>query len=266
MLRITNLICGYNGKEVIRNISFSVKPGEILGIIGPNGAGKTTLFRAISRVIKPWSGEITYNERNILKISIRALAREIAVLPQLLGLTFPFQVKDFIALGRVPHLGRLESLKKKDYEIIDQAIRLTNIAELQGRFITEISGGELQRVLLAQALIQQPNVLLLDEPTTHLDIGHQVEVMDLVKKLNREQNLTIIMVLHDLNLASEYCDRLILLKQGKIHSSGTPAEVLIYQNIETVYETVVVVRENPMSGKPYIFLVPKDRWGGKQVN
>lgn len=260
MLQITNLICGYNGKEIIKGISFVVKPGEVLGVIGPNGAGKTTLFRAISRVIRPWNGKITYNERDILEIPIKLLAREIAVLPQLLQLGFPFQVKDFIAMGRMPHLGRWESLKRKDQTIIDEAIQLANVKELENRFITEISGGELQRVFLAQALTQQPKVLLLDEPMAHLDIGHQIEVMDLVKKLNREQKLTIIMVLHDLNMAGEYCDRLILLNQGQIHSSGVPAEVLTYQNIETVYQTVVVVKENPMSGKPYIFLVPKDKW------
>ena len=260
MLEIKNLVCRYGDKEVIKDISFSVNQGEILGIIGPNGAGKTTLFRAISRVINPVNGQINYQGRDLLAMPLAHRAREIAVLPQLLQIVFPYRVDDFIALGRLPHLGRLESLKNSDKEIINQAIKRTNIEELQDRLITEVSGGELQRILLAQALAQQPKLLLLDEPTTHLDIGHQVEVMDLIKQLNQQEKLTIMMVLHDLNLAGEYCDRLILMNQGRIHSIGTPAEVLTYQNIEAVYHTVVVVRENPISGKPYVILVPKQRW------
>lgn len=260
LLKVQHLACGYNSKKVIQDISFTVVPGEIVGIIGPNGAGKTTLFRVITRLLKAWSGEVRYRGRNIQSIPTREVARLIAVLPQALPLTFPFTVLDFILMGRSPYLGRWQGIQESDLKIANEIMRLTEIKELSNRYITELSGGELQRVLLAQALTQQPELLLLDEPTAHLDIGHQVEILDLIKKLNQEKHLTLVMVLHDLNLASNYCDRLILLNEGKIHSMGTPKEVLTYQNIETVYKTLVVVKENPISKRPHILLVPKDRW------
>ena len=142
----------------------------------------------------------------------------------------------------------------------DNIMRLTEVNSLKNRFVTELSGGELQRVILSQALVQEPELLLLDEPTSHLDIGHQVEIMDLIRRLNREKKLTILMVLHDLNLAGEYCDKLILLDKGKIHKSGMPNEVLNYQDIETVYKTVVVIKENPITQRPHVLLIPKDKW------
>jgi len=287
LLRIQNLTAGYQDKPVIQDISFTILPGEVVGIIGPNGAGKTTLFRVISRLLKPFSGEVRYDGKNIQEIPVRELARLIAVLPQNLPLTFPFTVLDFVLMGRLPHLGRWQSTQKSDYEIAREMMQLTEIKDLTNRYVTELSGGELQRVLLAQALTQQPELLLLDEPTSHLDIGHQIEIMDLIKRLNcglriancelgnpksvhgesvqdeseiRNPKLTILMVLHDLNLAGEYCDRIILLNKGKIHQMGSPKEVLTYQNIEAVYKTVVVVKENPITARPHIILVPKERW------
>lgn len=280
LLKIQNLTAGYAGKPVIQDISFTIIPGELVGIIGPNGAGKTTLFRLLTRLLKPWAGEVRYRGRNVLDIPSQELARYVAVLPQNLPMVFPFTVTDFILMGRLPHLKRWQSFREHDLEITQAVMKMTEIKDLEARYITELSGGELQRVLLAQALAQEPELLLLDEPTSHLDIGHQVEIMDLIKRLNKpvastEQRvtrnnpslltthyspLTIIMVLHDLNLAGEYCDRMILLSEGKIHSMGSPKEVLTYQNIEKVYKTVVVVKENPITGKPYIILVPKEKW------
>jgi iron complex transport system ATP-binding protein len=260
LLKIQNLTAGYAGKPVIQDISFTITPGEVVGIIGPNGAGKTTLFRLLTRLLKPWSGEVRYRGRNVQDIQTRELARYIAVLPQSLPMAFPFTVTDFILMGRLPHLKRWQSFREHDYEVTQAVMKLTEIKDLSARYITELSGGELQRVFLAQALAQEPELLLLDEPTSHLDIGHQVEIMDLIKRLNKENNITVLMVLHDLNLAGEYCDRLILLDEGKIHAMGSPKEVLTYQNIEKVYKTVVVVKENPITGKPYIILVPKEKW------
>jgi iron complex transport system ATP-binding protein len=282
MLKIQNLTAGYGDKPVIRNISFTVLPGEVVGIIGPNGAGKTTLFRVISGLIKPASGEVRYEKRPIAGISIKERARKIAVLPQTLPLTFSFTVEDFILLGRLPHLDRWQAIGDEDRKVALDMMRLTEVSALRNRYITELSGGELQRVLLAQALTQEPELLLLDEPTSHLDIGHQVEIMDLIKRLNRSSEhanagvqssetlrselrtvnseLTILMVLHDLNLAGEYCDRLILLSTGEIHAMGAPHDILTYQNIEAVYKTVVVVKDNPITGRPHIILVPKERW------
>jgi iron complex transport system ATP-binding protein len=163
-------------------------------------------------------------------------------------------------MGRLPHKGRLQPMSEADRKIAEATMKMTEVDSLAGRSITELSGGELQRVFLAQALAQEPELLLLDEPTSHLDIAHQVEIMDLIRRLNREKGLTILMVQHDLNLAGMYCDRLLLIGEGRIRANGAPGEVLTYQNIEAVYKTVVVVRDNPLTGRPHVFLVPKERW------
>jgi iron complex transport system ATP-binding protein len=179
------------------------------------------------------------------------------VLPQVLEIAFSFGVAEFVAMGRYPHLRRFERLKRNDLRVVEEAMEATDVLHLRERRISELSGGERQRVILAQAFAQEPRLLLLDEPTTHLDIGHQVEVLSIIRKLNREKGLTIIMILHDLNLASEYCNWLILLKEGRIFKEGPPKDVLTYQNIEDVYRTSVVVGESPVSSKPHVFLVPE---------
>jgi len=258
MLKLSNLSSGYFGNDVIKNISFEINDGEFVGIIGPNGSGKTTLFRTITKIILEYHGEILYNNKEVWNWRVRELAREIAVVPQFLLLAFHFNVYDFIALGRSPYLGRFESLSIRDKEIIGRSMQITECLHLGERLVTELSGGELQRVFLAQALTQEPKLLLLDEPTSHLDIGHQVDILHLLKKLNKEQGLTILIILHDLNLASDYSERLILLDEGKIYKMGSPVEVLTYQNIEAVYKTVVVVKENPITKKPYVIVVPKE--------
>ncbi|MDI6703661.1 MAG: ABC transporter ATP-binding protein [bacterium] len=258
MLEVFNLTCGYNGrKEVIKDVSFHVRRGDFIGIIGPNGSGKTTLFRALTKILPIWQGEILYEGEDIRKISSKELAKKVAVLPQILEITFPFTVSEFVMMGRFPHLERFEKVKEGDLEVVRRAIESTDTLSLRDRKIGELSGGERQRVLLAQALAQQPELLLLDEPTTHLDISHQVDILDMVKRLSLEKDLTIISILHDLNLASEYCKRLILLKEGKIFKEGTPGDVLTCQDIKEVYNTVVVVDKSPISFKPHLFLYSK---------
>ena len=258
LLKIDGLICGYDNARVLKGITFTVKRGDFLGIVGPNGAGKTTLFRAITRTLKPWKGRILYCGEELSQISPRDLAKKVAVLPQILEVPFSFSVEDFVLMGRFPYLRRLERVSKSDLEIVKTAMVLTDVLELGERKFFELSGGERQRAILAQALAQEPELLLLDEPTSHLDIGHQVEILDLVRKLNREKKVTVIMVVHDLNLASEYCDRLILLKEGSIFKTGTPGEVLTYEIIEKVYNTLVIVHKNPLSSKPHVLLVPAE--------
>ncbi|MBI4711806.1 MAG: ABC transporter ATP-binding protein [Planctomycetes bacterium] len=260
MLKISNLTSGYIDKDVIKDISFEIRQGEFVGFVGPNGSGKTTLFRTISKIIPAYRGGLAYKDKEIRDWPVKSLAREIAVVPQFLLLTFPFTVRDFIGLGRIPHLDRFSAVSRRDNEVIEQSMRITECAGLGDRLVTELSGGELQRVFLAQALAQEPKLLLLDEPTAHLDIGHQVEIMHLLKRLNKEQGITILIILHDLNQAGEYSDRIILFNEGRVYKTGTPVEVLNYQDIETVYKTVVVVKDNPISGKPYVIPVPKDRW------
>lgn len=259
MLKVSNLTCGYDGRRILKGISFEVNKGDFLGIIGPNGAGKTTLFRAMTKILPILEGKIIYDGKDLTKISNKELAKKVAVLPQILEIIFPFTVLEFVKMGRFPHLERFEKIKATDLEVVEKALEVTDVLPLKDRKINELSGGERQRVILAQSLAQEPQLLLLDEPTTHLDISHQVDILDVVRKLSKEKNLTIIAILHDLNLASEYCERLILLKEGKIFKAGTPQEVLTYQNIEDVYKTVVVVDKSPISFRPHVFLVPKER-------
>ncbi|GAG32643.1 unnamed protein product, partial [marine sediment metagenome] len=240
ILNVKDLSCGYSGPDVIRDVSFSVKEGDFLGIIGPNGSGKTTLFRAITRILALRKGNVLYKGKDVFGISPRDFAREVAVMPQILEIPFTFSVEEFVLMGRFPHTGRFEAAEEKDRRILEDVLNLTDTSSLRERKICELSGGERQRVILAQGFAQEPRLLLLDEPTAHLDISHQVRILDLLKKLNRNNNLTVIVVLHDLNLASSYCDRLILLKEGAVFRDASPQSVLTYQHIEEVYKTIVV--------------------------
>jgi iron complex transport system ATP-binding protein len=198
---------------------------------------------------------VVFQGEDLKKISVKQYAQQVAVIPQRMELPFNLSVEEFVTLGRFAHLGRFDPLRQNDREIVRQTLELTELIDLKDQDINEISGGELQRVILAQGFAQRPQVLILDEPTTHLDITHQIRILNLLKKMNRESNLTIIMSIHDLNLASEYCDSLILLSQGRIFKEGDPHAVVTYKNIEEVYKTLVVVKENPISGKPYVVLV-----------
>jgi len=257
ILEVKDLVCGYR-TFFLKDISFKVKTGEFFGIIGPNGSGKTTLLRAITRVLKPKKEEIYFEGKNIWQMRLKELAKKIAVVSQNPGISF-ITVEDFVLLGRIPHYKKFQFLEtKEDLEIAKRCMALTDILKIQDQPVGEISGGERQLALIARALCQEPKLLLLDEPTTHLDITHQTKILDLIKKLNKEFELTVIMVLHDLNLASEYCNRLLLMSEGRVYKIGSPQEVLTYQVIEEVYKTVVVVDKSPLSSRPYIFVVTEE--------
>ncbi|MDD5449708.1 MAG: ABC transporter ATP-binding protein [Candidatus Omnitrophica bacterium] len=257
LLKVENLSSGYSSRPVIKGLNFSVDKGEFIGIIGPNGAGKSTLIKTISRAMRPSAGHVYYDAKDIYKISLNESARSIAVVPQDTLIIFEFLVKDIVMMGRFPHIKRFKRETEADFKAVARCLDLTNTGGLAKRLINELSAGERQRVIIAKALAQEPGLLILDEPTSHLDISHQIEIFDLLKRLTKEEGLTIICVLHDLNLAAEYCDRLILMNEGLIREQGAPKEVLTYEIIEEIYKTVVVVGENPVSKKPYIFLVPK---------
>jgi iron complex transport system ATP-binding protein len=258
MLEIKNLTCGYDSKFILQDINFKISARELIGIIGPNGSGKTTLLRAITKVIRPKKGEILLEKENIEKFSFKELAKKIAVVSQNSVANF-MAVEEFVLLGRIPHRKKLQFLETKvDERIAQEAMALTGTLQLKERFIGDLSGGERQLVVIARALAQEPRLLLLDEPTSHLDIAHQVKILDLIKRLNKENGITVIIVLHDLNLASQYCDRLILFNNGFIYKAGPPQKVLTYEIIEEVYKTVVLVKENPISSKPYVFLVSEE--------
>lgn len=259
LLRINNLSGGYYKVTVIKDICLEVKRGDFLGIIGPNGSGKTTLLRLMSKALFPQNGRIAFRGKDIAGMDLKDFAQLTAFVAQDTVINFSFTVLEIVLMGRIPHLKRLQLEAKEDYLIAEKALFLTDTLHLKDKKIDELSSGERQRVIIAKALAQEPLLLFLDEPTSHLDIGHQIQIMDLLKKLNRQNNLSIVMVLHDLNLASEYCNRLVLLNEGSIFKDGSPREVLTYQNIEAVYKTVVVVNNNPINSKPYVVLVSRER-------
>lgn len=266
MVEIKDLTCGYNGRFLLKDVNLKIEQKELMGIIGPNGSGKTTLIRAITRILRLKKGNIFFEGRDIWKVELSELAKKIAVVSQNHPTNF-MTVQEFVLLGRIPHFKRLQFLEtKEDLEIAKRAMILTDTFNFKDRPLEEISGGERQLVFIARALTQQPQLLILDEPTAHLDITHQVVILDLIKRLNKELGLTVIMVLHDLNLASEYCQRLVLMNAGRIHKMGIPEEVLDYRIIEEVYKTVIVVETNPISSKPYILVVSEDQRQKKRIN
>lgn len=245
----------YAKEWVLKDVSFQISEGEFLGIIGPNGSGKTTLLKIIDRILMPQEGKIYINGDNINEMKRNALARLIAVVPQDSPIIFSFSVKEIVLMGRAPHLGKLRFEGKKDYEIVQRAMEVTDTLSFSERSINELSGGERQRILIARALAQQPQIILLDESTAFLDIKHQIDFFDLIKTLNKKEGMTVISVTHDINLASLYCDRMILLNAGNIHCVGTPEEVITESNIKEVYETNVSVDRNPQTGLPRVTLM-----------
>jgi len=261
ILEIEKVECGYGSNRILRGVDFAVKEGEVIGIIGPNGSGKTTLLRAITRVLPLTAGAVRFKGKPLSAIEPKNLAKEIAVVSQGADAAFSgITVEETVLLGRIPHFTRYQWVEKKaDFEIIEEAMRLTGVAGFRERDLANLSGGERQRVFIARALAQKPQLLLLDEPTTHLDITHQVGILDLMRKLNKTLGLTVIMVLHDLNLASEYCNRIALLNEGRIQSSGPPEDVINFQTIEEVYKTLVVVDKSPVSGKPHVFVASEEK-------
>jgi len=258
ILKVEDLTTGYDKIPIIKDICLEVPYGAFLGIIGPNGAGKSTLFKAIAKVLPPWQGRILYKGKDIKSIPQREFAKEISILSQFQLIPFSFTVEEFILMGRYPHRNRLEALRPSDYKILEDVIELLDISHYRKKKVSSLSGGEMQRVVLAQGLAQEPDLLLLDEPTSHLDIGHQIKILDLIKYLSEDKHLTVIVILHDLNLASIYCDTVVLLKDGEIFKSGNIRDVLNYSNIVYVYDTTVVVEKDPVLSRPHIFLVPGD--------
>lgn len=252
LLELKQVSCGYRMREILPEINLKIEEGEFVGIIGPNGSGKTTLLRTISRVLPPVRGEVIFRGRNLYHLRSREVAREIAVVPQDTLINFPFTVEDIVLLGRLPYLGRFQWERSYDRAVAYNVMALTDTLELAQRLVTELSGGERQRVIIARALAQEAKVLLLDEPTTHLDINHQIEILELLSKLNFEQKMTIILISHDLNFAAQYCHRLVMLKGGKIFMDGEPSRVLTPENINRVYQTRVMVINNPVTGSPCI--------------
>lgn len=254
ILNIQNISCGYL-KFQLSDIHIDIPKGSFTGIIGPNGSGKTTLFRAITGTLPLKTGKIMLSDKDLRSFTLQQRAQNIAIVSQFIE-AGDMSVEDYVLMGRIPYHSRFNFFEsEEDYRIARKYLKMTDTWRFKDQLMSELSGGEQQLAGIARALTQQPQLLLLDEPTSHLDITHQVHILNLLQQLNQEMGLSVLMVIHDLNLASEYCDRLILIHEGKVHHQGKPEEVLTFQNIEDVYKTVVITQRNPLSGKPAVFLV-----------
>ena len=257
VLTIDGIDCSYGSVNVLKDIQFAVNSGEFLGILGPNGSGKTTLLRSISRVLKPQKGTILIGNENIYKMKTVQVAKQLAVVPQSTPVTFDFTSLEVVLMGRNPHMPRFKMESKKDLAIARNSMELTRTWEFADRPVTELSGGERQRVIIARALTQEPKILLLDEPTTHLDISNQLEIMDLIKRLCKTKKLLIVAVFHDFNLAARYCESIILLNDGKIVAVGKSNETLTSENVRKVFNVDTIVKKHPVTG--YLHVIPISR-------
>jgi iron complex transport system ATP-binding protein len=256
-IRLNQVSFSYSDTPVLHRIDLVVEKGEMVAFLGPNGSGKTTLIKLISGILRPTEGQIHLDGSILSRLKRREVAQRVAVVPQQFHMPFAFTLREVVLLGRTPFLSAFSDEAERDRRVVQQAIDSIGIAELKGRFFNELSGGERQKAILAMALAQEPKLLLLDEPTAHLDINHQVEILDLVKSLNQERGVTVIGAVHDLNLAALYFDRVILLKEGRIFADGTPAEVLTENTIKEVFSASVVVTEHPLTKAPHILITPK---------
>jgi iron complex transport system ATP-binding protein len=247
-LEIKGVQFSYGSMPALESISLGVEAGEVLSLVGPNGSGKTTLLKCINRILKPKRGTILVEGRDVSKVELKDLAHCLGYVPQSAPSSFPLTVYDTVLLGRKPHVNW--KLGEKDKEIAFGVLRLMKLDDMALRLFNELSGGEKQKVLMARAFSQEPQVLLLDEPTSNLDLRHQLEVLGLIVDMVRERGLSAVMAMHDLNLASRFSTKIVMLKQGKIYAAGEPREILNSDNIKEVYGVETTI--NSDSGRPYI--------------
>lgn len=258
MIKIKDISAGYLPEvKVLDEINCDIAEGSFCGIIGRNGAGKSTLLRILCGLMKPFSGKIIINGTDISRLSKKDLSKTLSFMPQNPDTELAFSVEEFVMFGRYPHMNIFKTPSGKDRAAVNEALEFTGTVLLAKRPVNELSGGEKQKVLMAQTIVQETGILVLDEPASHLDIGGQSDILNLLRTLNGRRGKTVIVTLHDLNAAGEFCDNLILLQDGKIRNSGKPECVLNREDIEEVYKTKVAVHKNPVSGKPYIIPVNK---------
>lgn len=250
MIDVCGVHLAYGAEQILEEVSFRSGAGEFLGIIGPNGSGKTTLLKAMSRVLSPSRGAVLLDGRSLDLFSPRELSRRIAVVPQAAEAGYDFTVSDVVMMGRYPHIGRLGKETAVDREMGYRAMEVTGVLHMKDRSVQSISGGELQRVIIARALAQEPKVLLLDEPTAHLDLGQQIGILQTMKEMSGK--IAVIGVFHDLNYAAHYCDRLIALASHRVLAMGEPVEVLTPSLIHEAFGIRVDVRKNPATGRPFV--------------
>ncbi len=256
--RAERLVSGYDDKTIIHGIDLEIPKNKISVIIGANGCGKSTLLKTMAKLIKPTEGDVTLDGKAINKYPPKQLARTLGLLPQSPVVPDGITVADLVGRGRFPHQSLFSGWSKKDYEAVEEAMEFMNIQQFANHDIDELSGGQRQRVWIAMALAQQTDILLLDEPTTFLDITYQVEILDLLTNLNRTYGTTIVMVLHDINLSARYADYIFAVKEGKLIAEGKPAEVLTSDLVKSVFDLNCVVIQDPVSHTPLV--IPKGRY------
>ncbi|MBI4787759.1 MAG: heme ABC transporter ATP-binding protein [Chloroflexi bacterium] len=256
-LRGQDITFSYNHKPVLDGISIQVLPGEIVGLLGPNGSGKSTLIKLLSRVLVPQDGRVWIDGHELSRLGQRQIARRIAVVPQVFEMPTGFTAFEVVLMGRTPHLSWLQSESACDREIARAAMLATGTWSLADRYVDQLSGGERQRVIIARALAQEPQVLLLDEATAHLDVRHQIEIMEIVQRFARERELAVLIIFHDLNLAAQYCDRIVLLKDGKVFANGSPREVITREGLRAVYGVEMCVFPHPDNQLPAALIASK---------
>ena len=256
LLKIENVDTYYGRAQALKRICLQISEGELVTILGANGSGKTTLLKLTAGLLTVQAGQIAVHSRAIGDYTARELARRMAYVPQSVPVTFAFTVLQVVMMGRAPHLGMLGFEGEQDLTQAWEAMQLAGVAHLADRRLDQLSGGERQRVFIARAICQQPEIMLLDEPTAALDLAHQVRVMDLMARLKTEEGMTVVMVSHDLNLAAMYADRLLLLDRGRLAGIGPPAEVLRFDLLERVYGCTLLVDKSPLGDYPTVHLVP----------
>lgn len=254
-ITICNLSFAFEDIPILTGINLTFETGKFYGILGPNGSGKTTLLRTIVKALEVKAGRILVNEVDLQKLSSQSLARQLALVPQETPFDFEFSVMDIVLMGRTPYLTRFATEEESDLTIVRQAMELTDTWQLRDRDINNLSGGERQRVIIARAIAQQTGIIALDEPVSHLDIYHQINLLRQLKQLNRERQITVLAVLHDLNLAAAFSDCLILMNQGRVHCCGTPEAILQPEILRETYGVEVTVIQAPDTGRPYV--IPK---------
>ena len=250
MLELKNISAGYSGPDVLHEVSLRVERGEIAAVIGPNGCGKSTLLRCAAGLLPPRAGEVRIGDENAYSLVPRERARRVALLPQRFD-SSELSAYEMAMLGRTPFLGNYGSPSRADEQIVWESLAAVEADELSDRRMSELSGGEAQRVMLARALAQQSPVLLLDEPTSNLDLRFQLEVLSLVRKLTRDRQLCAVIVLHHLNLASQVCDTMLLLDAGRVAVSGAPGDVMTEQNLSRVFGVPLDITMHARTGRPH---------------
>ena len=245
----------YGNSFRLEDINLRVERGDFIGIIGPNGSGKSTLIKLMAGYLRPDKGSVCLEGQLLAKLERKAVARKVAVVSQGVQTGFAFTVEEMVRLGRLPHLGRWSNEGPGDAAAVGRALAQTRLEGYRSRLFSRLSGGEAQRVLMAQALAQEPDILLLDEPTTYMDMAFQKEMFSLMARLNHE-GITVVAVLHDVNMASLYCKELVAIRQGRILVKGNPGEVITRENIEAIFGTAVAISPHPVTGRPQVTMLP----------